>query len=341
MWGRFCIYFGVASSLLATVGLYSDALLITYISFILQSSKTNGEPYKYSSINVYLCAVRDWHIKNGLPVPTARPLVRRALLAAKKFCRRQGRVERKWPISAAAIRLWKATLDLSAWNARVLYAAALLAFFGLHRVSEFAITTGAYRGFRRGNIAFSRDKDGNLITDSRGVPLWVTLNLEYTKTDTLWRYGGKAKYFQSGCGLCVVSALWAIMKDDTRHAHAPLFVLRINGKAVHLARRHISAIVKEMARLAGLPMSKFDTHSFRAGGACALWAAGFSTADIQMFGRWRSDCWRIYVCQSDDKLSSVTRRMAQASANGIYYAQIHDTLRVEPIAARQFARAHA
>ena len=103
MWGRFCIYFGVASSLLATVGLYSDALLITYISFILQSSKTNGEPYKYSSINVYLCAVRDWHIKNGLPVPTARPLVRRALLAAKKFCRRQGRVERKWPISAAAM----------------------------------------------------------------------------------------------------------------------------------------------------------------------------------------------------------------------------------------------
>ena len=331
MWGRFCIYFGLASSLLATVGLYSDALLVTYVSFILQAAKTTGEPYAYSSINVYLCAVRDWHIKNGLPVPTSRPLVRRAVKAAKKFCKRQGRVERKWPISAQAIRLWKATLDFSEWDARVLYAAALLAFFGLHRVSELAITKGTYKGLRRGNVLFSKEQHN-------GVPVWVTINLEYTKTDTMWRYGGKAKYFQSGRTLCVVSALWAILKDDTRPAHSPLFVLTVKGRVAYLARRHIAGIVKEMARLSGLPMSKFDTHSFRAGGACALWAAGYTAGDIQVYGRWRSDCWRIYVCQSDDKLREVTRRMAAAPADGIFYAQIHDSLRVEPIEARSFAR---
>jgi len=327
MWARFCILFGLTSSLLAVVGLYSDAVLITYVSFLLHARKTKGDPYAWGTISEYLTAIRDWHIKHGLPNPTGRPLVRRALQTAKKFCRRLGRVERKWPISASVLRLWKTTLDLSRWNARVFYAAALLAFFGLHRVSEFAGTSYTYKGLRRGNIKF-----GQCVN---GVPAWVTVKLEYTKTDTLWRYGGTAKYFPSGTSLCVVKALWAILEHDTRPAHAPLFVIKgPGGNAVNLHRRHVSKFVKEMAKLAGLPISKFDTHSFRAGGACALWAANYSCADIQVFGRWRSDCFRIYLCQAEDRIKDVTRKMATANADGIFYAQIHDELRVEPIPPR-------
>ena len=333
MWARFCIMYGLASSLICAVGSSSDSVMLTFISFMLHARQSNGKPYAFSSLGQYLTAIHDWHIKNGRPDPTNTPHVRRGLNAARKFCKNLGRVKRKWPLSASIIRLWKASLDLGQWNARVFYAAALLAFFGLHRVSEFAITTGTYKGLRRGNIEFGpRDKDGNLKTDARGVPLWVTIELEFTKTDTLWRYGGQAKYFLSGGSLCLVSALWAILKYDVRPKNAPLFILSFGGKMVHLSRRHVSGFVKAMAKLAGLPTAKFDTHSFRAGGACALWAAGYSAQDIQLFGRWRSDCWRIYVCPLfDGKLRNLTTRMAEADADGIFYAQIHDRLRINPI----------
>ena len=261
-----------------------------------------------------------------------RPLVRRALRAAKKFCRRHGRAERKWPLSAAVLRLWKGTLDLTRWNARVFYAAALLAFFGLHRVSEFAHTSYTYKGLRRGNVKF-----GKCV---HGVPEWVTVKLEYTKTDTLWRYGGTAKYYRSHASLCVVEALWAVLDGDSRPAHAPLFHIRgPSGRAISLHRNHVSKFVKEMAALAGLPTSEYDTHSFRAGGACALWAAGYSCADIQVFGRWRSDCFRIYICQAEEKIKDVTRKMATAPSDGVFYAQIHDELRVEPIRPATLGRA--
>ena len=329
MWFRFCLLFGMATTLLTVLNGYSDGVVASFISFMLHARKTTGEAYAWVSIRQYLTGVRNWHEKHGLASPTGRPRVRRALVAAKRFCRNLGRVKRKWPISAAALRAWSATLDFTLWNVRVLYAAVLLAYFGLYRVSEVAHTSGTYKGLRRGNVLFSSSK-------TNGVPDWVTIKLEYTKTDTFWRYGGTAKLYQSNASLCVVTALWDILRNDNRKATAPLFVLRAGRGLVPLHRSHVSSAVKSAAKCAGLPTTQFDTHSLRAGGACALWAANYSVADIAVFGRWRSDCFRIYLCQSDARIKSVTRDMATAPSDGVFYAQIHDQLRVEPIPQRTF-----
>ena len=86
--------------------------------------------------------------------------------------------------------------------------------------------------------------------------------------------------------------------------------------------------------LSGLPISMFDTHSFRAGGACALWAAGYTTDTIRILGRWASDCWMIYVTQADSRLQRLTTDMLNAVTDSVFYARIHDLLRVDPFEAQ-------
>jgi hypothetical protein len=319
LWGRHTLHYG-HPALVREISNTSDNLLEHFIAMMLVTPKSNGDSYKYGTIKTYLSAVRDFHIEHAGFDPTDRARVRRCLHAARKYCVRRGRAKRKWPISPAMLRAWRKTLKHT-WDDYVRWGAALLAFFGLHRVSEYAWTGKKYKGLRRGNVEFSDERDDD------GVPKFVVVHLERHKND-LWRFGTTYKYFRSGTDLCLVDALWAILQHDKRPRTEPLFVLS-HGKK--LSRTIVEKYAKCMARLAGLPVGEFNTHSFRAGGACALWAAGYSARDIQILGRWRSDCWRIYVTQSDERIKGVTRRMSQASPSGVEYAQLHGRLQVEPL----------
>jgi hypothetical protein len=49
-----------------------------------------------------------------------------------------------------------------------------------------------------------------------------------------------------------------------------------------------------MARIGEQP-DHFGTHSYRSGGATALFAAGAEPIVIRTMGRWSSDCYRLYV----------------------------------------------
>ena len=317
-WGRFTLDYG-CSAIITEKSTASDNLLEHYTAYLLTSPMSTGEHYTHGTIKTYLSAVRDLHIEHVGINPTRSPRVRRCLASARKYCIRRGRVRRKWPISPAMLRTWRKTLGHT-WDNYVKWAAALLAFFGLHRVSEYAWTGKKYKGLRRGNVEFSADRDED------GVPKYVTVHLERYKNDT-WRFGATYKYFRSGTDLCLVEALWAILQHDTRPIGDPLFALN-NGK--HLTRKIVEKYAKCMAVGAGLPVGKVNTHSFRAGGACALWAAGYSARDIQILGRWRSDCWRIYTTQDDERIRDVASRMSLSSPSGVEYAKLHGRLQVEP-----------
>ena len=294
---------------------------------MLVTPKRHGRGhYAYGSIKTYLSAVRDYHIERTGADPTDRARVRRVLHAARKYCIRRGRARRKWPISPAMLRAWRRTLTRS-YNDQVKWAAALLALFGLHRVSEYASTRGKHIGLKRGNVEFATERDAS------GVPLYVHIHLERFKGD-FWRHGMTLKHFQSGEDLCVVTSLWELLKNDVRPATEPLFRLATppgRCRPRYLTRTDVAAYTKRMAQLAGLPEDNYNTHSFRAGGAVLLWEANYSISDIQILGRWRSDAFRLYLTQSDARIKDVTGRMARARPGGIVYAQLQERLVVEPL----------
>ena len=58
--------------------------------------------------------------------------------------------------------------------------------------------------------------------------------------------------------------------------------------------------------------SQFGTHSFRIGGATAMFATRKYTDDeVRRFGRWLSDCWRRYVYAARDAVRGLAAAMSR------------------------------
>lgn len=311
----------------------SDALLQHFVSWMLTEPQANGQHYRWGTMKTYLSAIRDLHIEHRGFDPTKRERVRRVLAAARRYCAAAGRARRKWPLTANMIRAWRKTLDPRKWDDNVCYAAACLGFTGLHRVSEYAKTSGLYRGLRRGNVVFGP------IVDADGVPLWVGVKLEHYKTsgDT-WRFGPTYKHHRTYRDLCVVEALWHVLRNDCRPPTEPLFILSpsLSGRRRFLSRAFVTGYCKKMAALAGLPVGHYDTHSLRAGGACAMWAAGVPTRTIRARGRWKSDCFMIYITQSNSRTAKLAQRMIDAADDYLDYAKLHERLQVDMLLPSRF-----
>jgi hypothetical protein len=64
---------------------------------------------------------------------------------------------------------------------------------------------------------------------------------------------------------------------------------------------------------AGVPHhEKVMPHSFRIGGATALFAAGVTAEEIKTMGRWSSDVYRIYCRLSKERLLRLSHRMSNS-----------------------------
>jgi hypothetical protein len=67
----------------------------------------------------------------------------------------------------------------------------------------------------------------------------------------------------------------------------------------------------------GLTPSEYGTHSFRIGGATALFAAGATDTIIRTMGRWSSDIHRLYVRACYEQCVDWTRRCGSADASAV------------------------
>jgi hypothetical protein len=83
-----------------------------------------------------------------------------------------------------------------------------------------------------------------------------------------------------------------VMSGQVPRAGQSLF-LKPDGSV--LTRAGISEILKVAAVSCGVRASRVASHSLRRGGASAYAAAGVPHADIQKFGRWTSDGYKIYI----------------------------------------------
>ena len=69
-----------------------------------------------------------------------------------------------------------------------------------------------------------------------------------------------------------------------------------------------------LSRTAGIRMTGgVKGHSFRQGGAQSLFDAGISIEDIKIFGRWKSDAFRLYIQMSIERIVACHARMASAA----------------------------
>ena len=81
----------------------------------------------------------------------------------------------------------------------------------------------------------------------------------------------------------------------------------------NLTLRKVMAWYHDKCAAAGVPHhEKVMPHSFRIGGATALFAAGVTAEEIKTMGRWSSDVYRIYCRLSKERLLRLSHRMSNS-----------------------------
>ena len=275
--------------------------------------------YAASTLSTYVTAVRALHTDLNLPDPSRNPAVSSYLYAAKKYVLAHRPVRRKHPISYAMLERWLYTLDDS-YDAVVAKASCIMAFYDMLRKSEFSVTPNRrYTGFARKNLIFANERGPD------GIPLGFIAGLHDDKSGFCrQRFGQQFKHYRDSSNPhCIVRYMWILAQGPRRPGSAPLFAFH-NGSP--LPYSFVTKCVKQIATLSGRNEDDFNTHSFRTGGAIAMKAGGLPFEIIQSFGRWVSDCAKIYLTQTAAEVQRVHFLMRHAPDTGLDYAGLQNYL---------------
>ena len=102
--------------------------------------------------------------------------------------------------------------------------------------------------------------------------------------------------------------------DPSLADSTPLFRDPSNNQP--LSYEKVASITDTLMRAIGEDPSQFGTHSYRIGGATALFAAGANETVIRTMGRWSSDLHRLYVRACYEQCTDWSRAAGSA--------QVHD-----------------
>ena len=255
-----------------------------------------------NTIEGRLAAVVRLHILEGFVIDrSTMPLL---ALIVKGLKRVQGGCKRKHAVTIDILREIRRMLDLNNYDDAVTWAATLTAFFNLLRSVEYSDTgAGPDTKMCLRNAHFSLRVDGKAIDLTKGwtaktaIPDEMLIHIPYSKTDALGQ-GRELNLFASpGNDLCVVAAMvnmWRLRPHTFSRPDDFLFRTAAN-KCIKK-----DAVQARLRKAAASCEAKYDpadysSHSLRSGGATAMYHADVPIEDIQRRGRWKSDCWRIYI----------------------------------------------
>ena len=287
--------------------------------FLLNEGGVRG--LQWSSINCKAYAIR-WHYLMAFGLDVLADWVEH-----KIFMRGLKRVrhspQRKMPVSWALLMYIVRQLGDGSWRNLIIMVAILVGWWFLCRISEII-------AFRVGNVNFY-DASGdrlNVDKDDLSTAVEVDLMFAVTKNDVDGD-GAIRTHGRVSSDLCVVAALvkmvtyrrdQAAKKSMNLDPMSPLFKFvddsKDSGSEKQITRSTIVRVLKAAASAAGIPEAKISCHSLRSGGAVQMLSvSGSSYSDVRLFGRWRSDCARIYLRAVRGMMSEVSARMAANSTD--------------------------
>ena len=190
-------------------------------------------------------------------------------------------------------------------------AALALALQGLLRGSEFAIDEGKTVDFAR----HLTRKDVRVLTREQLVVMMLPCK-------NMRHLNGKTVPLAIGAGGQFIDAVWEMNNllrvDPTpegKAATTPLF--RDPATNTPLRTGYLRKITAQLLISIGLDSRQFGLHSYRIGGATALFAAGATPMVIRTMGRWSSDCYRLYVRACFEQTLSWSRACGSTVVNNL------------------------
>ena len=268
-----------------------DELLI--LRFITHLAGANYSP---STVRVYLSGIRAWLLNMGSQPPLLyTPRVKWAIRALERSTPPPIRVK---PFTLSMF--WAIAPFVSpTFDNIVLFSAMLMGYFGCMRSSEYTFAPGSGPPLMPTHLRF---------VDS--VPPHVVVAVQSSKTAA---HGFQAVIGCTGTKICAVCWLRVMLITRSLPPSLPLFSLE-NGTPV--SRAMLAQFMQGAIRAAGLDPTGYSTHSLRAGAATDAAGLGFSEAQIQSLGRWRSQAYKLYIRPTQAQQAANSASLASACPRG-------------------------
>lgn len=256
----------------------------------------------------YLSAVQGWHAnKDGVKLAGGIKFERlpRMLKGLRRIFGDTPRKIRRGIAPQALRRAMDKLLDPKIPAHANIRAALSSAFAALLRCSEFALDNGKrwdpQRGLTRADI--------KELTTERAVLMTAPSKNNH-------HLGGKTCPVVMGAGgqfidpVAEIANMLAVdpLPAGMDPATVPLFRDTSMGWHEPLRARSVLAVTRDLMHSVGENPEQFGTHSYRIGGASALFAAGADETVIRTMGRWSSDIYHLYVRACFERCCEWTRK---------------------------------
>lgn len=241
----------------------------------------NAQSLKPTTITSYVSAISYVHKINALPNPVDAFAIRKILYGLRKASPPDKRKPFDIPLLRALVRTLKVVCP-DCFNYAVFKAMFLVAFFGLFRAGELALSPSG--------VANVMLKQFTSFKFNNNSPVAVSIQLQTFKHSS----GRKISIpisNQPDRELCPVTALYQLCLKQF-HATGPLFRLN-NGCPVSTTT--FRAVLRKCVQYMNLDPSLYTTHSFRIGGATLAHQQNMSDTELQRLGRWKSSAFKKYL----------------------------------------------
>ena len=256
---------------------------------------------KFSTIKVYLSAVRHMHIINGYTNPMCNN--DRLHLCMRSLQYKCENPTEKLPITHAILERISKYLGNS-HDHQLLWSAMTLGFFGLLRAAEFTAPSQS----RFDPNVHLLVKDVSFRTSDNGQ-CFISVMVKDSKTDKI----GKGYLIHIGCTskpVCAVCSMKSYLNCKPSPIDMLLPLYRFQNGAF-LTKSLLVSTTRTYIALIGINPDNYTGHSYRVGGATTAAEAGLNEWEIKLMGRWSSEAYQRYIKTSIGTIIGFSSRMIQ------------------------------
>jgi hypothetical protein len=297
---------------------YVRDVILPYIAWhVVYKGNTAG------TVAGHLSALAHAHRSCGLPHPCGRPYHPRVALALQASKNFNPCAQERPPVGIEHLTHVHAWLHTKYQNDEptrdLVWCAVVAAVFFMLRISEYACDVPIF-DFDGSAVSYAlrhrgvRFKTGGRLVSPSLYADMVGIYIPGSKTDG--SFHGCWRWMSRGVGVicpvvCFARVLLrhpappgALQTDKGIHAEPLLFRHGLWPGGGGVTRKVVTAALQAGALRAGYSNWKlFVPHCCRIGGASLMNAAGFSTEQIRILGRWLSDAFRQYVRGMEDTVA--------------------------------------
>ncbi len=260
-----------------------------------------GRRLKAKTIKGYLAGLRSLRLECTLGEAQLKvyshPILQRIIKGFRRIYG-EGDTRERQPITRDILLKLISRFDQTAFEGANLHAAFCLAFAGFLRMGEFTYdkveSDFSSWNLTRGSVSFSEDR--------------LFLVIPSCKTDP-FRRGIILTISAANDDACAVASLNSLFTRFPKANNQPLFANQVGT----FSRNYVTKKLQEEVRVLGYEWN-YTSHSFRRGAATSARLAGLSEDEVQLLGRWKSNCYRLYIETHPDWIHNASRRH-QLSSN--------------------------